>query len=192
VIAIMFMGSNLGEVIELTMEDEAGAVDRGDTDVLIQSQMRLAIRLAGRASKRHDFDVQILLSVAIETLCANINSFDPAKGRLFTWAWKVMDRGMRKYVSRERKWHGYEQSWIEPYEVSKLGCDYQDELNAMHGAIAQLSPRRQEILRGTIEGKTSTEIAKSLGIARCTVSQIRIRAIAEARAVLASQGGTHD
>ena len=184
---VVFLGSSLGPLVHLSREEERAAHDRGDTQLLVQSQIRLAIKLSNRAASDR-LDLSTAFSIAIESLCLAIKGFDPDKASLYTYSRTVMWNALKKHFIRIGR-ISFSDGWdVDPSYESKLDYDYAEDLQCVRNAIAKLDEELRITAEGMVQGLFNTEIAKRLNVSASTATRLRGVVITEIRKTLKKEG----
>ena len=173
---------------------------------LIEHNLRLVAHIVKKyyASSAEQDD---LLSIGTIGLIKAIGTFRPDKNiKLATYASKCIQNELLMHFRQKRKSAG-ELSLSDALETDGDGnalalqdviccedealsaVDEHDRYNAMHRALADLSPREREILRlryglGLPAALPQREIAKQLGISRSYVSRLESKALVKLKTEL--------
>lgn len=184
---MVFCGANYGPLVRLSLEEEREAFGRGDTHLLIMSQLSNAVKFAKRSANER-LDIESAFFIAVESLCQSINSFDPCKGTLYSWSSKVMWNALKKHFIRDRRLilvNTEEQIEI-PYEAREDG---DDNVQLIRGAISQIADERiRAVVTGVIQGVPRKVIAEQLGTTTQTVNNLQKKAVKAIREILSEQG----
>lgn len=143
---------------------------------------------------------------AQEALANAVRLFNPQKGDFSAYAARAMRNALRDLYERQvrhHKHHAYvldlpATQFTTPeariQQVPAQGVDLPDHVAALESgkrlemAMVTLSPRLRQVAEGIRDGKTYTEIGKSLGVSKQAAHKIAGAAIATLRECLATMG----
>lgn len=179
-------------------------LQRGDIDArncLIEHNLRLVVYIAKRYESNPIF-MEDLISIGTIGLIKAINTFDMSKNiKLVTYASRCIENEILMYLRKKNK-QKIEISFDEPLNVDYDGNELllsdilgtsqdlvkdefqkQEDKKAVLGAMKQLEPREQEIMRMRygIEQQelTQKDIAEKLGISQSYISRLEKRILSK-------------
>ncbi|HRH94210.1 MAG TPA: sigma-70 family RNA polymerase sigma factor [Candidatus Peribacteria bacterium] len=129
-----------------------------------------------------------LTSTAFLKAMESIRSFDPDKGNLRAWLYRIARNGLIDYYRTRRPSADIESVWDLPGdEVSTLVTERRIESELLHKALATLTADQREIVLLRVwEGLSHKEIAALTGKTEANSKVLFSRAVAELRTQLPS------
>jgi RNA polymerase sigma factor (sigma-70 family) len=192
---------------ERTLASRMQAGDLTARDRLLESVMAMVLRYAGRLA-RPGHDAGDLTQEGLLALLIKLPQFDPARGRLTTFAHQVLltrmtrfrsviDRTIRLPKSRPRTQTAWERaSHIEALherdprfaesspDLAERG-EVRDQVTA---ALDALGPQVKEVLLRRAQGDELKDIGRDLGVTKQWVAQLELRGRIALRKQLAGVG----
>jgi len=168
-------------------------------NVIIEANLKLVVRIAGRHSSTNFTD---LVSEGNIALMRAVEKFDYLKGfRFSTYASWVISRAFARYLPAEQAKMGAE---LPPEEEAQIAAAEQkgiEDIDNAHRSLMQaidqnLSDREKYVIRyhyglcGTMvkkEFKTLNQIGEDLGITKERVRQIELQALSKLRQTLSTE-----
>lgn len=190
----------IGDRPVLTREQEIAAWERGDTELLVRSQLPYVIRIAAKISTGYGFeDIEAAISAGNLGLLLSLRSYDARLSRLSTYATRAIRWSILNEISRETRGIGPSRTvqtatgHQRPESISGrertlsasyydvVDLDLPDQIQMLKKAMETLDDRTKRILEGTLQGDTKAEIGRSMNLSRERVRQIEAKAIAKLR-----------
>jgi len=190
----------IGDRPVLTREQEIAAWERGDTELLVRSQLPYVIRIAAKISTGYGFeDIEAAISAGNLGLLLSLRSYDARLSRLSTYATRAIRWSILNEISRETRGIGPSRTvqtatgHHRPESISGrermlsasyydvVDLDLPDQIQMLKKAMETLDDRTKRILEGTLQGDTKAEIGRSMNLSRERVRQIEAKAIAKLR-----------
>ena len=198
----------------LSYEEEQALVSRLHQDdgtvrsILIERNLRLVVFIA-RKFENTDVGMEDLISIGTIGLIKAVNTFDPGKKiKLATYASRCIENEVLMHLRHTSKLR-HEVSLDEPLrtdwdgnelllsdvlgtesDLVSRGLEEDTEKQLLLGALAQLSPREQRIMRlrfglGGGREMTQKEVADQLGISQSYISRLEKRILSRLHVDLA-------
>lgn len=185
----------IGKCPILTREEEYAAWKRGDTELLVQSQLAWVMRIAITICRQRKFhDTDLAISAGNVALLRSIRDFDGDRGyRLTTFVYRMVVWDVCKEVDRAAIGVGPSKGIKQRrgITISSLpkrdeGLEYdvpaiEDRLIegeqslavrvAVRNALRKLPPHYRVVVRGRMEGKKFAEIAEAEGVTKQAIQQ---------------------
>ncbi len=129
-----------------------------------------------------------LTSTAFIKAMESIRSFDPSKGKLRAWLYRIARNSLIDHYRTSRPTASIETVWdLSGDEVASLATERGIDAGLLHKALATLSPDQREIVLLRVwEGLSHKEIADLTGKTESNSKVIFSRAVAELRTQLPS------
>ncbi len=164
----------------LTDQEMIEAYNRRDHGAMIESITPLIIRIVNWfARPRTDLNDE-LLSEAFLIVVRSLQTFDPSKAKLTTYATGLLPKSLahyrRRYLQQKERFHGGETFLNE-------ACDYRrnqerefDSADFVQSRLQQLQPlltktEFSDLCEVVLNGKSQAEIAKERGAHRAAVNE---------------------
>jgi RNA polymerase sigma factor (sigma-70 family) len=193
----------LGKCPVLTREEEYEAWKRGDTDLLIRSQLPWVMRIATSVATKMKFkDRDAVISAANVALMKSVKSFDASKGyRLTTYVfrlayWASLDEISRS-VNQGQSRGVYNRNPLRFKTLTEISAnklyddkddaeviEYREEIDELYKMISQLPEHYAFVVERRLQGKTYDEIASECGVTKQAIQQRFDSAKSELRRML--------
>jgi RNA polymerase sporulation-specific sigma factor len=180
----------LGKCPVLTREEEYEAWKRGDTDLLIRSQLPWVMRIATSVCTKLKFkDRDAVISAANVALMKSVQSFDASKGfKLSTYVfrlayWASYDE-ISKSVNQGQTRGVYKRNPLQFRPLPDMAAEklyddkddaevieYREEIDQLYAVISQLPEHYAFVVEGRLQGKTYDEIASECGVTKQAIQQ---------------------
>jgi RNA polymerase sigma-70 factor (ECF subfamily) len=179
-------------MVSVVRTDEAlmAAVAGGDRAALRELHARHSPWISARLSRRCG-DADVVAEAVQDTFVAvwrNARSWD-GRGQPAAWLWGIAIRRLMGVLRLRRRWAPVRPAPYYPADIV-VAAEEQVLLGVEHGALAgalaQLSPELRAVVQATVlDGLTTREAARLLGIPAGTVKTRMMRAKAQLRGALA-------
>jgi RNA polymerase sigma factor (sigma-70 family) len=154
--------------------------------VLVEKNIGLLRAVVSKFSKFPKIEDSDFYSIACLALVQAAASFDPSKSKFSTWATKIMTQKIIEQIRRNKKQNPVHLSSLEPGEQDSCLIDKKESTFPVH-LLSLIAPNNSDtkiekesksiISMHYLDGKSWSEIGRSLGMTREGVRQRAIKMI---------------